>query len=190
MHWLIGRIERKPLSNWSGWPDQPHTPWCQDSFLWLIYPDLFRDFSIVTSSRYWINPRPSVDEETHWSNHGTLVFCLYDFFTQNSFWGWILQIFLQLIWSRFGLSLSSILISGPPIWFPQIDWLPRRLATNSRLADRQRFRFLSFFPLFSVFHHIAWVESCLEYPMSSFKNSTFQSLWAEGTMRWGYFVFF
>ena len=104
-----------------------------------------------------------------------------------------LRFFLQLIWSSFGLSLSSILISGPPIWFPQIDWLPRRLATNSRLADRQRFRFLSFFPLFSVFHHIAWVESCLEYPMSSFKNSTFQSIWAEWTanhhFRWGYFVF-
>ena len=62
-----------------------------------------------------------------------------------------LRFFLQLIWSSFGLSLSSILISGPPIWFPQIDWLPRRLATNSRLADRQRFRFPSLSPLFQFF---------------------------------------
>ena len=48
-----------------------------------------------------------------------------------------------------GLYLSSILISGPPIWSPQIDWLPRRLATNSRLADRQKFRFPPFSPFFS-----------------------------------------
>ena len=162
VHWLIGRIERKPLSNWSGSTSHPlmsgfilmvDLSW---SFSWLFNCHFIQILDQPQTLGWWRN---SLVKSWH------TVFLFVWLFHAKQLLGMNfanLRFFLQLIWSRFGLSLSSILISGPPIWFPQIDWLPRRLATNSRLADQQRFRFSSFYPLFSFSSHcmgriLSWI---------------------------------